>query len=142
MKAGEDGLVLSGGCNCKAVRYRLGRAPLATIACHCINCRRQSGAAYSINLVVRASDMRVDGELATFVDGDTASGQPVERQFCGACGSPIRSLPSASPNIFAVKAGTLDDPGRFAPTMHIWTSSALPWVPIPPDIPSFERAPT
>lgn len=139
MDKGEG--VLSGGCNCGGVRYKLASAPLAVVACHCSNCRRQSGAAFSVNLVVRTSGIEVDGALATFVDADTASGQPVERKFCGACGSPIYSLPQASPKIIAVKAGTLDDPGRFAPSMHIWTSSALPWVSIPPDLPSFALAP-
>lgn len=132
---------LSGGCNCGAVRYTLSARPFAVAACHCVNCRRQSGAAFSVNLVVRADAMKVDGDLRTFVDADTESGQPVERQFCGACGSPIRSVPRASPMIVAVKAGTLDEPDAFPPAMHIWTSSALPWVTIPADLPKFAKGP-
>lgn len=132
---------LSGGCNCGAVRYTLAAPPFAVVACHCSNCRRQSGAAFSVNLVVRADAMEVEGDLTTYVDQDTESGQPVERQFCGACGSPIRSVPRSSPMIVAVKAGTLDKPQEFAPGMHIWTSSALPWVTIPADLPRFEKGP-
>lgn len=132
----------SGGCNCGAVRYRIDGKPFAVAACHCVNCRRQSGAAFSVNLVVRADAMQVEGELGTYVDSDTESGQPVERQFCAGCGSPIRSVPRASPNIVAVKAGTLDAPQAFAPAMHIWTSSALPWVTIPSDLPRFDKGPS
>jgi len=130
---------LSGSCNCGAVRYTIASAPLVVAACHCTSCRRQSGSAFSVNLVVRASSMSVDGELASWIDDDTESGEPLAREFCGHCGSPIRSVPSAAPTFVAVKAGTLAEPERFAPTMHIWTRSALPWVVIPDDLPSFEK---
>lgn len=137
----SEAFKLTGGCNCGAVRYVLSAPPLAVAACHCANCRKQSGAAYSVNLVVRASTLSVEGELAAFSDTDTESGAPVERQFCRACGSPIRSLPAATPKIAAVKAGTLDDAGAYAPQVHIWTRSKLPWVELPAEAVQFEQGP-
>lgn len=130
---------LSGGCNCRAVRYVISSPPLAVAACHCTQCRRQSGAAYSINLVVRAQSMTVTGEMTTWTETDTESGAPLGRQFCPLCGSPIRSVPSGAPGIVALKAGTLDDPAPFTPTVHLWTSSKLPWVDVPDGVPQFER---
>ncbi|MDX2335746.1 GFA family protein [Brevundimonas vesicularis] len=132
---------LSGGCNCGAVRYRLEGPPMVVAACHCTRCRKQSGAAFSVNLIVRASTMTVEGDLAQHLDADTQSGAPVSREFCAACGSPIRSVPQANPKLIAVKAGTLDEPGGFAPAMHIWTRSALPWVEIPASLPQFPMGP-
>lgn len=137
----EEQDILRGGCNCGAVRYAIASPPITVAACHCSNCRRQSGAAFSVNLIVRASSMSVEGELKAFLDPDTESGAPISREFCGACGSPIRSVPRATPKIIAVKAGTLDRAQDFAPAMHIWTSSALPWVAIPDDLPRFEQGP-
>jgi hypothetical protein len=134
-----DSVDLTGGCNCGAVRYRVEGAPLVVAACHCTQCRRQSGAAYSVNLVVRAKTMTVEGDLASWTDTDTESGTPLARQYCASCGSPIRSAPSAAPGIFALKAGTLDDPAPFAPTLHLWTASKLPWVTIPDGVLQFER---
>lgn len=131
----------SGGCNCGAVRYTLSAPPLGVAACHCTSCRRQSGAAFSVNLLVRADSMAVTGELARWTDEDTESGEPLFREFCGTCGSPIRSAPTATPKFLAVKAGTLDHPGDFAPSMHIWTASKLDWVSIPDDLPSFAHGP-
>lgn len=131
----------SGGCNCGAVRYRIEGDPITVAACHCGQCRRQSGAAFSINLVVRTASMTVKGELASWTDTATESGAPLKREFCGLCGSPIRSVPSASPNIAAVKAGTLDDPELFAPALHIWTSRKLAWVSIPEGLPQFPKGP-
>ncbi len=130
-----------GGCNCGAVRYRLTGDPLAVAVCHCSNCRRQSGSAFSVNVIVRGDAMHMTGDVATWEDPDTESGRPVLRQFCATCGSPIRSLSAASPKVAIVKAGTADDPGRFTPSIHVWTSSALPWVNIPADLPQFPRNP-
>lgn len=135
------GDAIAGGCNCGAIRYTLATAPLAVAACHCTSCRKQSGAAYSVNLLVRADSMAVEGELARWIDHDTESGAPLAREYCGACGSPIRSAPSSTPRFLAVKAGTLDTPDAFAPAMHIWTQSKLAWVTIPDDLPRFARGP-
>lgn len=130
---------VEGGCNCGAVRYRLDGDPVTIAVCHCSNCRRQSGSAFSVNVVVRADRMSLSGDLKTFEDRDTHSGEPVLRQFCEICGSPIRSLSAASPRIAIVKAGTADDPGRFVPALHVWTSTKLPWVDIPTGLPQFPR---
>jgi hypothetical protein len=130
---------VEGGCNCGAVRYRLMGDPLAVAVCHCTNCRRQSGSAFSVNVVVRSDAMHMTGDVATWEDRDTESGEPVLRQFCAICGSPIRSLSAASPKVAIVKAGTADDPGQFTPAIHVWTASALPWVEIPAGLPQFAR---
>ena len=136
-----DGFALAGACNCGAVRYTITAPPLSVMACHCTSCRRQSGSAFSVNLIIRTEDMAVEGTMASWEDRDTSSGAPLSREFCGTCGSPIRSVPSVSPQFLAVKAGTLVEPDRFAPSMHIWTSSALPWVVIPADLPRFAQGP-
>lgn len=130
----------SGGCNCGAVRYRLSAPPVAVVACHCSNCRKQSGAAYSVNLIEKVDALSIEGPLTTFVDADTDSGQPVRREFCGACGSPICSRAGEGP-VLALKAGTLDDPSPYAPALHIWTASKLDWVAIPEGLPTFPGNP-
>lgn len=133
--------VIEGGCNCGAVRYRLTGEPLAVAVCHCANCRRQSGSAFSVNVVVRADAMALSGDLTSWEDRDTESGAPVLREFCATCGSPIRSLSAASPKVAIVKAGTADEPGLLVPAIHVWTKSALPWVVIPSGLPQFPRNP-
>ncbi|WP_312127339.1 GFA family protein [Brevundimonas sp.] len=132
---------LEGGCNCGAVRYSVGGKTLGVAACHCTSCRKQSGSAYSVNLVVLSNAMEVTGELSSYIDNDTESGKPVVREFCGQCGSPIRSRPEATPQIAVVKVGTLDAPAAFAPKVHIWTRSAVPWAAIPEDAIRFEKGP-
>lgn len=38
-----------------------------------------------------------------------------------------------------VRVGTLDEPDRLPPDIHIYTSSKQPWVVLPPDIPAVEE---
>ena len=133
--------MIEGGCNCGAIRYRIEGAPLGVAACHCTRCRRQSGSAYSVNLLVRPAEMTIEGQLSVFEDKDTTSGSSVYREFCGTCGSPIRSVLGANPSVVAVKAGTLDDPDPFAPALHVFTRSKIGWVEIPAGIPQFDTTP-
>ena len=133
--------MIEGGCNCGAIRYRIEGTPLVVAACHCTRCRRQSGSAYSINLLVSPSAMTIEGALAAFEDTDTTSGSPVRREFCSACGSPIRSVLGANPDMVAVKVGTLDDPTPFAPALHVYTRSKIAWVEVPAGTPQFDTIP-
>ncbi|HEY8604194.1 GFA family protein [Tsuneonella suprasediminis] len=133
--------IIEGGCNCRHARYKLHGAPLAVAACHCRNCQRQSGSAYSVNLVVAGDSVAIEGELACYEDPDSESGKPVLREFCPNCGSPIRSIPTASPAMVAIKAGTLDNPDAFPPAIHIWTCQMLDWVDVPEGVPQFPKGP-
>ena len=134
--------VVEGGCICGQVRYSITGKPYAVAACHCENCRKQSGAAFSVNLIVAPAAVTITGELTGYEDSRSDSGQPVIRQFCGSCGSPIRSVPQSTPGLVAIKAGTLDDPSPHRPGMHIWASTKLDWVEIPEGVARFEKGPT
>lgn len=130
----------SGGCLCGKVRYALAGEPLATVICHCTNCQKQSGGAFSVNLIATEKDLSIEGALRTFDDaGD--SGNAVHRRFCPDCGSPIISALAASPGIVALKAGTLDDPSGLSPQMQVWCDSRQDWVAFAADMPGFPANP-
>src|SRR4030095_16347895 len=99
---------ISGGCLCGKVRYETGAAPVRTGVCHCRNCQKQAGSAFSINVAVPKQALSIKGTLKTYADkGD--SGKAVNRRFCPDCGSPIISEAEALPDVVIIKAGTLDD---------------------------------
>ncbi len=101
-----------GGCLCGAVRYELKTEPRGIAICHCTHCRRLSGSLFSLNVVVREAEYQQSGKTAVFIDrGD--SGHPVERHFCGGCGSPILAKTALMPGKVVVKAGTLDSMDAF-----------------------------
>ena len=117
---------IEGGCLCGLIRYKSEAEPLATVICNCINCQKQTGAAYSLNVILPRGSLDVQGEITTYLDtGD--SGQPLERNFCGRCGSAISSEPSAVGAITVLKAGTLDDTSWVKPVMEIYCDSAQAW---------------
>lgn len=122
----------TGSCLCGAVCYAVTADPVMVAICHCENCRRQSGSAFSIVGALADAAYVQTGATAVF-DDMGASGQIVHRHFCGRCGSPIISLAESMPGLTMVKAGTLDDPGRWVPTMEAWCDSALGWVTPSPD---------
>jgi len=120
---------LTGGCLCGQVRYRITAEPVFVGVCHCTNCQKQSGAAYSVNVGVRRDALELQGTLKTFVDhGD--SGRQVLRRFCPDCGSPVITDAEAAPDLHIVKAGTLDDSSSLRPQRQIFCASKHPWVPI------------
>lgn len=129
----------TGGCNCGAIRYSFAADPVAVVACHCENCRRQSGGAYSVNAVFPTASLSLEGTPTDYQDTNTESGNPVLRQFCGTCGSPIFSRLAGDGAQVIVKVGTLDEPGTLAPQAQVWTDTAMPWVDLGAAMPSFPR---
>ncbi|WP_176593096.1 GFA family protein [Sphingobium sp. EM0848] len=129
---------LAGSCLCGQIHYELAAPPLLTAICHFAHCQKQSGSAFSVNLVVQRSDLAVSGDLASYTDRGE-SGTVIYRRFCAACGSPIMTEPSDKPEIAYLKAGTLDDKGGIDPKVQIWCSSAQPWWSSQFEIPAFDR---
>jgi hypothetical protein len=111
--------------------------PLIVHCCHCLNCQRQTGSAFVINMLIETKRLEVVvGEPnAVDVPRDDGSMQTVWR--CPTCQTALFSE-YTSPRIRFVRAGTLDDPSTVAPDVHIFTRSKVPWVSIPDSVPAVE----
>jgi len=129
--------VREGGCACGAVRYRLASDPLFVHCCHCLNCQRQTGSAFVINLLIEADRVELLAGEPQPVDvpRDDGSLQSIFR--CTACQVAVFST-YTRPEIRFVRGGTLDDPASITPDVHIFTRSRLPWVEVPGSQPAFE----
>jgi hypothetical protein len=124
-----------GGCSCGAVRYRLASEPLFTHCCHCLNCQRQTGSAFVINVLIEADRVQLLAGEPQRVDVPRERGtQKIWR--CPACQVALFSQ-YTTPRVRFVRAGTLDDPASVAPDVHIFTRSKLPWVTLPENVPAF-----
>lgn len=119
---------MEGQCLCGAVRYVSKTQPIAVVVCHCINCRRQSGSAFSVNALVPEDGYSQTGETRIFID-EGESGMAVSRHFCGTCGTPVLTRAAAMPGFMAIKVGTLNNPENVMPAQEIYCRSALPWLP-------------
>lgn len=121
----------TGGCQCGAVRYESGGAPLALYACHCLECRKQSASAFGLSLAVPRADFRVTKGEPRFWTRPTDSGRRLRCAFCPHCGSRLWHEPDGPSETLTVKAGSLDDPVDLTDAIHIWTARKLPGVIIP-----------
>ncbi len=130
-----------GGCMCGAVRYRCTGEPMAFINCHCRECRYVSGGnAAAVLIVARDAFELTRGETQAY-DCKTRKGNIVTRRFCAKCGTPLFSDIKATPAIWGIKAGTLDDASWLKPSMTLWKSSAPPWAHIDETLPVFAQDP-
>lgn len=118
----------TGRCLCGAISYTIDAAPVVVALCHCDDCQRQSGAAFSVNVVVPRESLTVDGTPKVHHTTGVDNGNDRERQFCEACGSPLFTLLAEQPGIAIVKAGTLDDRAALQPAVEVWHATAQPWV--------------
>ena len=119
-----------GGCPCGAVRYRLSAAPLLAFACHCHDCQKRSGAAFSLTLVIRTADFAVTGPVE-FLRRATRAGREIEHGCCAACRAPLFAHALAAPDFMSLRAGCLDDAGWVRPIAQTFVESAIPWAVIP-----------
>jgi hypothetical protein len=128
---------MEGGCACGEVRYRLQSEPLFVHCCHCLNCQRQTGSAFVINLLIETDRVELLTGTPQAVDAprDDGSAQRIFR--CPKCQVAVFSE-YTSPEVRFVRAGTLDDPTAVKPDVHIFTRSKVDWVVIPESAPAFE----
>ncbi len=120
---------LAGSCLCGNVTYTCGGEPILTAICHCADCQKQTGSAFSIVVGVRRDQLHVRGDSLTSVTTTgTDTNLQAARQFCNRCGSPIASLSDATPDLALIKAGTLHDRSWLDPQLEVWCNSAQPWV--------------
>jgi hypothetical protein len=105
--------------------------------CHCLNCQRQTGSAFVINLLIEADRVELlSGEPEPVdVPRDDGSTQRIHR--CPDCQVAVYSE-YGRPEVRFVRGGTLDEPSSVAPDVHIFTRSKLPWVTLPEDVPAVE----
>jgi hypothetical protein len=126
-----------GGCACGEVRYRLTSEPLFIHCCHCLNCQRQTGSAFVVNLLIEADRIELLGAEPQAVDAprDDGSSQRIFR--CPTCQVAVYSE-YGRPQVRFVRAGTLDEPRDVTPDVHIFTRSKVGWVRLPGSAPAFE----
>jgi hypothetical protein len=126
-----------GGCTCRFVRYRMTSAPLFVHCCHCRWCQRESGSAFALNALIEADRVqRLAGEVE-LIDTPSNSGKGQRIARCPRCRVAVWShYAGAGDAVRFVRVGTLDEPDRCPPDIHIFTASKQPWVVLPPGAPA------
>jgi len=133
----HDGVSFEGGCTCRTVRYRMASVPLFVHCCHCRWCQRETGASYALNALIETGRLQVTQGAAVIVATPSASGKGQRIARCPRCQVALWSHYSGAGQAIAfVRVGTLDEPDRLPPDIHIYTASKQPWVELPAGVPA------
>ena len=131
--------MIEGACRCGATRYQLAVDTLDAIYyCHCTDCQRSSGSAFSEQAVVTEGSISATGPVFEFTL-TTPTGAQSHQRACGVCHSRLWNSNSSRPGIVTVRAGTLDHNRTLEPRAHIWVKSKQPWVKLPEGVPAFDE---
>ena len=134
---GDGEFAQEGGCTCGAVRYRMTGGPLFVHCCHCRWCQRETGAAFALNAMIEAGRVVLLKGEPEMVATPSQSGRGQRIARCPACRVALWSnYAGAGDAVRFVRVGTLDQPDRLPPDIHIYTASKQPWVVIPPGVPA------
>jgi hypothetical protein len=123
-----------GGCTCRHVRYRMATKPMFVHCCHCRWCQRETGTAFALNALIESDRVQLlNGEVEVVnTPSNSGRGQLIAR--CPKCRIALWSnYGGAGDLVRFVRVGTLDEPDRLPPDIHIFTASKQPWVVLPPD---------
>ena len=115
---------ITGRCLCGDVTYRATAAPLWQAHCHCESCRRATSAPFTSFFGIADGAWSWTGRAPV----THASSPGVWRDFCPRCGAQMAYRAARFPGEIHFYAATLDDPARFAPTVHVHAGERLPWV--------------
>jgi hypothetical protein len=126
--------IIAGGCLCGTTRYEATGDPYNITHCHCLDCRRSSGAPF----LTWASFNRNGFRFTT--------GHPKELSwagrlpsFCPDCGTPLTFLAGPDADEVDVTACSFDQPSIVTPADHIWVEDQLPWVRLADDLPTYPQ---
>ena len=125
----------TGGCLCGSVRYVVAGALEPAGYCHCSDCRKFTGSAFSVTVPAAVENFRVLSGTTKGFTQIADSGNTLTRYFCIECGSPIFGSSPQHPGRVSVTAGSFDDPTGIVPTHQGWLNTRVAWSQIPPNLP-------
>ena len=132
---------IEGGCLCGAARYTIDEEAPPAYACCCTDCQMRSGASHALILPVWRSRFSVTGDLAR---GERllSAGTSARAFSCAKCLTELYSETDHLPDLYAVRAGTLDDSAALVPAAYLWVQSKQPWISFPEGARVFDQQPT
>jgi hypothetical protein len=131
---------MTGGCLCGAVRYEISADPVVAGHCHCIDCRKASGAPHASFAGFPATAVKLTGATKTYKT-KAESGMMSARSFCPECGSWVTGHPESVPGVIAITIATLDDPELIKPQLRLFDKRRISWDSVDSSLPSFPSMP-
>ncbi|HZP44574.1 MAG TPA: GFA family protein [Candidatus Binataceae bacterium] len=128
--------MVRGSCPCGGIKFEIEKVRALT-NCHCSVCRKSTGASFSTKAHVRSERFKmIAGEDLIDPGFEWMLGHA--RSFCKRCGSPAPKFVEAT-GMVSVPAGLIEDDPGVRLSMHVFTSSMMPWVELNDDLPKYEK---
>lgn len=116
--------IVTGGCQCGAVRFRVDGEMRRASVCHCRMCQKATGGPFGAFATFPTDAVTwTRGRRKTF-----ASSEAVRRGFCGDCGTPLTFEAAVGGDHIGLTIGAFDDPAALAVTRQLAPEGRLPWV--------------
>ena len=131
---------LAGSCQCGNAHYQIRSDSVVSVACHCNNCRKLSGSAFGISLVVKSADVTFSHNLKTW-ERPSDTGRRNKAWFCPDCGNRIYHQDPDAPSVVRIRAGTLDNDQIPEPMVHVFAADKVPWLKFPDHVTLIEGQP-
>ncbi len=116
-------------CGCGQLRAEVRGDPVRISVCHCLNCKRRTGAAFSAQARWPDAQVVVSGESNVWTLTGDSGGRGTFR-FCPQCGATIAYVIDAMPGLIAIPIGAFADPGFPAPRFSVYEERMHPWTAI------------
>ncbi|MEH6589617.1 MAG: GFA family protein [Halioglobus sp.] len=131
--------MITGKCECGAVKYTVDSEINDFSHCHCSQCRRLHGAAFASFAGVSRAAFRYEcGEQDV---KSYASSNSHGRIFCSHCGSNILVELESEPESLYLAMGAMEGNPPLPPGYHIYVGSKAPWHHISDNLPQYDTEP-
>jgi hypothetical protein len=116
--------VLTGGCQCGAVRFRFEGEIRRASVCHCRMCQKAFGAPFGAFASVQTADVAwTRGRRKMF-----QSSNAIVRGFCGDCGTPLTFEAASGGASLGLAIGAFDNPSAIRPERQLGLESRVAWL--------------
>ncbi len=126
-----------GSCLCGSIQLTLEGGVTDIIHCHCSLCRKASGSAYATNAFIDSEGLKLSDADNTLTFYESSTGK--RKYFCKACGCPIYSSNSQSPERYRLRLGILDSEITERPISHNFVTSKANWEDLDAELPRSEK---
>ncbi len=123
----KTNIIHSCECACGLVQLRCKGEPLRTSICHCFECQKRTGSVFGVQARFLKQDVVLDGDITNYTR-ISDNGNEVKYEFCPSCGTTMRLILSAAPEIIVVPIGLFGDKEFQNPTVSVYEQRKHGWV--------------
>jgi hypothetical protein len=130
---------IDGACHCGEIAWEAEIDPAAILVCHCTDCRVLGGGAFRWGTLIAKEAFTLRQGTPKLYRKTAASGALRDLAFCGTCGTSLYGTQADHPTTYSLRLSSARQVRELAPTMQMWSESALPWVNQIADLPAIPQ---